>query len=256
MLLHLSDLHFGTEKNQCIDAITLFCEQNDIEAVVVSGDLTQRASFTQFLACKRFLKTLRLPYLVVPGNHDIPLYDVWQRTFHSFSMYKGFFGEMEQVLQTKHFYLIGVNTIRRHHHTKGEISTAQIHHVREKLNKAPNDVLKIVVSHQPFYCPSYSHGWRDCPKQAKKALEQWAGQGLFGLLHGHLHFTGTYNLTDIFHLNINKPILDIHAGTATSWRLRKNQANSFNTIGIDGRITQYYFNELLGRFLAKVEGNS
>lgn len=79
MILHLSDLHFGTEREACLQANRQLCEEHPFEAVVVSGDLTQRARFIQFYACRQFLDSLKLPYLVVPGNHDIPLYHVWNR---------------------------------------------------------------------------------------------------------------------------------------------------------------------------------
>lgn len=81
MLLHLSDLHFGTEKPECLTAIEDFCRQHRPEVIVVSGDLTQRARFIQFYNCKQFLESLNVPYLVVPGNHDIPLYHLWNRFF-------------------------------------------------------------------------------------------------------------------------------------------------------------------------------
>ncbi len=67
MILHLSDLHFGTEREACLQAIRQLCEEHPFEAVVVSGDLTQRARFIQFYACRQFLDSLQLPYLVVPG---------------------------------------------------------------------------------------------------------------------------------------------------------------------------------------------
>ena len=103
MLLHLSDLHFGTEREVCIQAIQQFCQQHRPEAIVVSGDLTQRARFKQFYACRQFLDSLSLPYLVVPGNHDIPLYQVWNRFFSPFVLYQAFFGRLETTLETEHF---------------------------------------------------------------------------------------------------------------------------------------------------------
>ncbi len=87
MLLHLSDLHFGTEKQECLDAIAAFCREHEPEVIVVSGDLTQRARFTQFYSCKQFLDSLGIPYMVIPGNHDIPLYHLWNRFFlHLFAI--------------------------------------------------------------------------------------------------------------------------------------------------------------------------
>ncbi len=90
-----------------------------------------------FYACKHFLDSLDVPYLVVPGNHDIPLYHLWNRFFSPFARYQLFFGRMESVLETQHFYLIGVNSIRRRFHTRGHISLSQIQEVEALLQVAP-----------------------------------------------------------------------------------------------------------------------
>ncbi|NIE97925.1 3',5'-cyclic-nucleotide phosphodiesterase [Acinetobacter sp. Tr-809] len=249
MLLHLSDLHFGTEREVCIDAIKQFCHQHRPEAVIVSGDLTQRARLKQFYACRQFLDTLNLPYLVVPGNHDIPLYHVWNRFFSPFVRYQAFFGRLETTLETEHFYIVGMNSIRRRYHTRGHISLEQIHETYEKLNNAPANKIKLVVFHQPFYTFPNEHGDKDCPVLGKIALEKWGATGLFGLLHGHLHKVAIHNLNQIFELGFDHPILDIHAGTATSNRLRFGFSNSFNVILNDGAIEHYWFDESLKIFL-------
>ena len=199
MILHLSDLHFGTEKIECIDAIRKFCDLHSPEAVVVSGDLTQRARFKQFYACKQFLESLQLPYLVIPGNHDIPLYHLWNRFFNPFRRYQWFFGKMETVLETEHFFVVGVNSIRRRYHTKGHISIEQIQYIDQILKNAPSHKLKLVVAHQPFYSPPDDpHGIKDCPVLGKTALKMWGQSGLNGLLHGHLHQSAVYDLNLIY----------------------------------------------------------
>lgn len=244
MLIHLSDLHFGTERPECIQALREFCQARQPEAVVVSGDLTQRARFQQFYACKQFLEQLYIPYLVVPGNHDIPLYHLWNRVFSPFTRYRAFFGALETELETEHFYIIGVNSVRRRYHTRGHVSLEQIHQTREKLERAPAHKLKIITSHQPFYTePSDPHGLKDCPVLGRLALEVWSRCGLFAILHGHLHKTAVYDLNQLYALNAGHPVYNIHAGTATSWRLHQNLPNSFNTISSTGDICQYWFDE-------------
>lgn len=246
MLLHLSDLHFGTEREVCIQAIRQFCQQYRPEVMVVSGDLTQRARFKQFYACRQFLDSLSVPYLVVPGNHDIPLYHVWNRFFSPFVRYQMFFGHLETTLETEHFYLIGINSIRRRYHTKGHISLTQIQETYQKLQHAPAHKIKLVVFHQPFYTSSPRagiHENKDCPILGKIALQQWGKTGLFGILHGHLHQTAVYDLTQIYHLDIDHPIYDIHAGTAVSSRLHHDSSNSFNVILENGTIQHYWFDE-------------
>ena len=253
MLLHLSDLHFGTEREVCIQAIQQFCKEHSPEAIVVSGDLTQRARFKQFYACRQFLDSLSLPYLVVPGNHDIPLYQVWNRFFSPFVLYQAFFGRLETTLETEHFYIVGVNSIRRRYHTRGHISMEQIHETYEKLNNAPSNKIKLVVFHQPFYISPDQRDDKDCPVLGKIALERWGETGLFGLLHGHLHQTAVYDLTKIYQLNVNHPIYDIHAGTAISSRLHHDSTNGFNVILGNGKIEHYWFDEKLKIFVQSPE---
>ncbi|WP_166170314.1 metallophosphoesterase [Acinetobacter sp. SA01] len=254
MILHLSDLHFGTERPACMAAIRLFCQQHPLEAVVVSGDLTQRARYKQFYDCKQFVESLNLPYLVVPGNHDIPLYHVWNRIFSPFTRYKIFFGHMETVLETKHFYLIGVNSIRRRYHTRGHISLEQIQQIDHRLMMAPKRKIKLIVAHQPFYTPPDNpHGIKDCPMLGRMALESWSQSGLNGLLHGHLHQSAVYDLNQIYHLGVDHPVLDIHAGTATSYRLHRGLPNSLNLIYPNADVEHYYFNNQQKEFVLKEE---
>lgn len=251
MLLHLSDLHFGTEQKGCLDAIQEFCITQDIEAVVVSGDLTQRARLGQFYACKQFLEGLNLPYLVVPGNHDIPLYNMWQRMLTPFYSYQLFFGSLERELETEHFYILGINSIRRRYHTKGHISWAQIDEIEAKLKQATVNKNKyvVLVAHQPFYIPPQDqHGRKDCPLLAKIALQRWSKVGLNAILHGHLHQTAVDDLNEIYQLHMPKPMLAIQAGTATSYRLHHGRPNSFNTLDHQGQVQHYYFDVSCGMF--------
>ena len=252
MLLHLSDLHFGTERPECIRAIQKFCIEQQPEVVVVSGDLTQRAKFREFLACKQFLESLKIPYFVVPGNHDIPLYHLWNRAFRPFGLYQLFFGSLENTLVTQHFYLIGMNSIRRRYHTRGSISLEQIQKVDQQLMQAPANKLKIIVSHQPFYTAKENHHFKDCPALGQFAIQEWGEHQLYALLHGHLHLVAVYDLNQEFELNLSQAVYEVHAGTAISSRLHKNIPNSFNVISRDGSFQHYFFDEQQQDFIAQI----
>ena len=252
MLLHLSDLHFGTERPECIRAIQKFCIEQQPEVVVVSGDLTQRAKFREFLACKQFLESLKIPYFVVPGNHDIPLYHLWNRAFRPFGLYQLFFGSLENTLVTQHFYLIGMNSIRRRYHTRGSISIEQIQKVDQQLMQAPANKLKIIVSHQPFYTAKENHHLKDCPALGQFAIQEWGKHQLYALLHGHLHLVAVYDLNQEFELNLSQAVYEVHAGTAISSRLHKNIPNSFNVISSDGSFQHYFFDEQQQDFIAQI----
>jgi 3',5'-cyclic AMP phosphodiesterase CpdA len=76
VVVHLSDLHFGRTDSATLPALANAISAIKPDVVVVSGDLTQRARTREFEEARRFLDTLPQPQSVVPGNHDVPLYNV------------------------------------------------------------------------------------------------------------------------------------------------------------------------------------
>ena len=247
MLLHLSDLHFGTEQPRVCRAVVALCEQLQPEAVVVSGDLTQRARQEQFVAARTFLTGLKRPLLVVAGNHDVPLFHVTRRIFTPYDYFQRYFGELEPVLETEQFYLIGVNSVSRHHHTQGSISNFQILQAGERLRHAPSTKTKLIVSHQPF-AASDPDDQAEAPRLMHRAVQYWSRFGLAGLLHGHLHTPAVFDLNQRHALRLDRPILDIQAGTALSTRLRQNFPNSVNLIYADMRVERLDFNPISAQF--------
>jgi 3',5'-cyclic AMP phosphodiesterase CpdA len=249
MILHLSDLHFGTEQENCLKAIREFCLEYPLEAVVVSGDLTQRARYLQFFHCKKFLESLGLPYIVIPGNHDIPLFHLWKRFWKPFGRYQFFFGDMEQTLETDHFYIMGLNTIHPKFHTKGMITDAQIKKINQQLAKAPDQKQKILLTHQPFFLGTAEKNLaKDRPVNSVKALRAWAEFGLNAVLHGHLHQSAVFDLNEIYQLGADHEIFEVHAGTATSYRLHGQSVNSFNLIYPDLKVEVFKFDQTQLKF--------
>ncbi len=106
--------------------------------------------YRQFYACKQFLESLKLPYIVVPGIMIFRCIDSMEPCFSPFARYQLFFGADGKVLETEHFYLIGINSIRRRYHTRGDVSLEQIYHVDELLKHAPPNKEKLIIAHQPF----------------------------------------------------------------------------------------------------------
>lgn len=249
MLLHLSDLHFGTEQARPVRALKQLCDELAPELVVVSGDLTQRARHQQFIDAKRFLESLQCPYLVIPGNHDIPLFHLPRRFWRPFHRFQQCFGSLEPHIETEHFFVIGVNSIKAHYHTKGSISHRQIEQVALQLQAAPAHKHKIVVSHQPFMVdPQDDKAAKDIPRLMLPALKRWSACGLQALLHGHLHQCAVYDLNRYFLLKCAHPVLDVHAGTALSHRLRHSLPNSVNVVQADLTVSCYHYNDTQGRF--------
>lgn len=247
MLLHLSDLHFGTEQPSVCRAVAELCARLQPEAVVVSGDLTQRARQEQFQAASTFLQALSLPLLVVAGNHDIPLFHLTRRLLTPYDYFQRYIGELEPVLETANFYLIGVNSVTRHHHTQGSISNLQILKAGERLRHAPSQKTKLIVSHQPF-AASQPEDQAEAPRLMDRAVRYWSRFGLAGLLHGHLHTPAVFDLNPRQALGLSHPLLDIQAGTAISARLRQGYPNSVNLIHADLRVERWDFDPLTAQF--------
>jgi 3',5'-cyclic AMP phosphodiesterase CpdA len=247
MLLHLSDLHFGTEQPMVQAALKRLCARLHPEAVVVSGDVTQRARVEQFVAAHGFLQSLNRPLLVVAGNHDIPLFHVSRRLFMPYHHFCQTFGALEPTLETAHFYLVGVNSITRHHHTQGSLSPLQIWHTADRLKQAPAGKHRLVVSHQPFAVKQAVEA-EDIPRRMPQAAQHWAQAGLDMLLHGHFHAPAVFDLNATLQLGQSRPVLDVQAGTALSSRLRQGIPNSVNLIHPDLGVERLDFSHDQGGF--------
>lgn len=238
MLLHLSDLHFGTEQHTVCEALKRWVSEHQPEAIVVSGDLTQRARSQQFDTARRFLDSLQKPFLVVPGNHDIPMFDLGKRWLSPFESFVRYFGPVETTLETPHFYLIGVNSITRLNHTQGSISPLQIWQTGERLKHVPAGKIPLIAVHQPFAVIDPEDA-DDIASLMPQAVKHWASHGCRGFLHGHFHSPVVFDLSKKSHLSTS--VLDIQAGTGVSRRLRRGYPNSFNAITPDLSVIRWDF---------------
>jgi len=150
VLLQVSDPHFGTEQPTVVDALTELARQQRPELVVLSGDITQRARPSQFRAARAFTDSLGVPVLAVPGNHDIPLFDVWTRLRSPYGRYSAAFGaDLEPVHRSAELLVVCVNTTRPWRHKDGEVSALQIDRVARLVEHADPAQLRVVVVHQP-----------------------------------------------------------------------------------------------------------
>lgn len=233
-LAHLSDLHFDRVEPALLEPLRRKLHDLAPHLVVVSGDLTQRARKSQFRAAVRFLETLPKPQLVVPGNHDVPLYNVFKRFLAPLANYKrivtddllpGFFDDEMAV--------VGVNTARSLVFKGGRINEEQVEAVRAKLCGLPEHVAKIIVTHHPFDVPEGSPEEDQVVGRACAAMARLAGCGADVLLSGHLHEAHIGHTAERYRV-AGVSALVVQAGTATSTRTRES-ANSFNVLRLEPR---------------------
>jgi 3',5'-cyclic AMP phosphodiesterase CpdA len=230
-IVHLSDLHFGRVDAQLLAPLRERLRALRPHLVVVSGDLTQRAKSAQFREARAYLDTLPAPCLVVPGNHDVPLYNVLHRFFRPLARYRRYIcRELEPAHVDDEIAVVGVNTARSAVFKGGRINEAQIARVREVICTLPKRVTKIVVTHHPFDLPP-GHDSRELVGRSREAMRMFASCGADILLSGHLH--ESYASDTKLRYKIDGFVaLVVQAGTATSTRGR-GEANSFNVLRID-----------------------
>ena len=230
-LVHLSDLHFGRIDNALVEPLIECVTQIKPDVIAVSGDLTQRARTSQFIRARRFLDRLPSPQIVVPGNHDVPLYDVFRRFLQPRDKYRRYItNDLEPFYSDDEIAVIGINTARSLTIKGGRINGYQMARVCARLCPLGTAVTKIIVTHHPFDLPS---GYDDAELvgRARKAMEMFASCGADLFLAGHLHVSHAGNTAARYQISGHSALV-VQAGTATSSRAR-GESNSFNVVRID-----------------------
>ena len=236
-LIHLSDLHFGAHDPRLVDAVAARVDEEKPDLVVISGDFTQRARTEQFkLACE-FLDRLREAghdVLAVPGNHDVPLYDVFRRFLSPLTRYKRYIDDtLCPVHELAGVTVVGINTARSLTFSDGRINEEQMKFIRETFGRSAPNALRVLVTHHPLFAlPVGETGEvKRAVGRNDLALDAAAESGVDVLLAGHHHTASTHSARDL--VTRAGPALVVQAGTATSMRLR-DEEQSFNRIDIDG----------------------
>ena len=151
VLLQISDPHFGTERAEVVEALLALAQQQQPALIVLSGDITQRATRREFDAARAFVKRLPpVPLLAIPGNHDVPLFNLVARAFDPYRGFRRVFGDdLEPCFESPQWLVLGVDCTRRWRHKDGEVSRSQIDRVAAALRRAEPAQLRVVVVHQP-----------------------------------------------------------------------------------------------------------
>jgi len=257
-IVHLSDTHFGTEIPEVVTALKQAVAELKPDIVLLTGVITQRARRREFQAARDFMDQLASKTrLVIPGNHDIPLFNVFARLLTPYAAYQRAFGDFEFTWCGDGVGIIGFNTTSRFRHTTGLLNpdylTRRIHDIRKKIGV---DALLIACVHQPL-STAWPEDHDNVLLDSDAIAHAFSALKVDVVLSGHVHVPLMTTTHAIFQ-TLARHFLLVGAGTAVSHRTRPNAPNSFNVItantATDGlptmMLTRFDFDEGFGKFIA------
>lgn len=258
-ILHISDLHFGEYfVPEVSEALLTQITTLKIDAIVISGDLTQRAKPHEFTAVRDFLQQLPdLPKVVVPGNHDVPLYRVWERLFSPYALYQRHISKQrDSVLHTEQAVIVGLDSTDPYRSiVNGRLSREQLSFCQQALQDVSDEQLRIVVMHHHLVPAPTFEQIPPMPK-AKRALEMLTQLRVDMVLAGHLHRAYVGHSLDVYSgEDRDHGIVVVQCGTTTSGRGRglEREKNSLNLIKFGDQVIcvdHYHYIEEQQQFAA------
>lgn len=230
-LAHISDLHFGREDPLVAEALVSALATQPPDLVVVSGDLTQRARRKEFAAAVAFLARLPRPQLVVPGNHDIPLFDVVRRFTSPLGRYRRYLhADRFPAFDDGELAVLGMCTARRYLWKDGSVDPSQLEAIHHAFADKRDRALRVLVTHHPLV-PRPGADHPAIVTRGHQATAAAAAAGVDLLLAGHLHLGSVSDLRTA--REGGHDVIVAQAGTAVSVR-RRHEPNSYNVLTLDG----------------------
>lgn len=220
-IIHLSDLHFGTEREGLVDLLIKDVNEHHPDLIIVSGDLTQRARINQYQAANAFFsKLMQKNILCVPGNHDISLYNLIERIFYPFKKYKKWISsDICTFKYLDHIAILGINSVTPYKPMGGYITNSQFKLIENFFSQQSDSMLNMVVMHHNLI-KSERH---KIINEADKIIDTFLEYNVKLVLSGHIHYSCIEEIS-----RYEKSLFVITAGTPIS--TRTIQPNSYNIL--------------------------
>ncbi|WP_133140845.1 metallophosphoesterase family protein [Legionella genomosp. 1] len=221
-IIHISDLHFGLHRQEIIHRFLIEAAAIQPEIIIISGDLTHRARSEQFRDLKAFLSRLPGKVLIVPGNHDVPAFDLIQRFLTPFDKYRHFISNaMEVSYENESVRILGLNSVNPYSIKDGKLSLDSLKKIETYFSEAANK-LNILFFHHNF---QHFEGLHRPLSNTREFIESLKKSAVHLICTGHLHYANVSFLEK----NGQESFALLHAGSLSCQRTRDDR-NSFYLI--------------------------
>lgn len=234
-LMHLSDIHFGTEDREALEAVAAFASRVKPDAIIIAGDITQSGRKSEFEAARVWFDSLAAPVITAPGNHDTPVYHLPARMVAPFDRYDRYMAGLDMVGRLVEFggglvRVSAINTARgfqgRMNWADGVIDLDDLEDALDRLSRGPEEAWRLLVCHHPLDQPELAQ-ISVSTKRGGEALRRCAAAKVDAVITGHIHDAFTVHVP-----GVRRPMVQMGSGTLST-RVRSTRA-SFCVIQIDG----------------------
>lgn len=236
-VLHASDLQCGRPfRPDAADAFIRVADETSPDVIVVSGDLTQRAKKREYALARSILDRLpAAPLVVTPGNHDVPLYRVWERVVAPYRNWRAALSnELDTVTRVAGATFVALNSSApRRSIVNGRIDAPQLRFARNAFESGPSENLRVLVIHHHFVPVPDGSDAKTLPRAAALVAD-FESMGVDFVLGGHIHQTHITTSSDLLGPRGRQGLPIIACGTTTSWRGRgrEERLNSLNIVSV------------------------
>ncbi len=195
---HISDVHFGVEDRAALRSVERAIVQERPDALICTGDITQRAKHSEYAAAAEWFESLKLPIILEPGNHDMPYYSPIERFTDPYRRYRQLERRVGSAFSTDDVVLVSLKTTvraqRRFPWSDGVVTRDALAQTLEQLGLLQGDPRHIIVTgHHPLLGPRSGpvSGPQNKPHNptigGDDAFAAIAAAGADAILTGHVH---------------------------------------------------------------------
>ena len=258
-VLQASDLQYGRPYRPAVgDAFVRLARTLEPDLVVVAGDLTQRARASEFRGVLDLLAGLPdVPVVLTPGNHDVPLYRVWERLLDPYRNWRRFVSpDRDTVTRVPGVTVVALDSSApRRAVVAGHLTAAQVRWAAARFAEAPRKDARLLVTHHHFVVTEDRLGGRPL-SGAADLLRAFEGMGVDAILGGHVHQTHFRSSRSLVPGVPDEPGIALLAcGTTASARGRgpEEGRNTLNVVRVGSgalEVTPHEYAEKEGAFVA------